>query len=179
MLHVCSEIKPYLKITCISYKPYLKVACIYVLSHYFCQMFENMNQKFNLFSPCTFMFYTTLAIADHLQFSSFIALSSVVWIDVVFNRIDIPEAVYHYYYIVVIIKIISKQHGCRYQKIIRMIFGRVKDFNIRLIMPTFQVIAFIGCRTANFQSLHSKALEQRPNLVFTDYHTKMEVNQQK
>ena len=54
------------------------------------------------------MFYTTLAIAVHLQFSSFIALLSVTKIDVLFNRINISRAVHYYYFIVVIIKIISK-----------------------------------------------------------------------
>ena len=74
------------------------------------------------------MFYTTLAIIDHLQFSWFIALSNVYSQNVVLNNIDTLRAVYYYYFIVVIIEIISKLHSCRYQKVIKMIFGKVRTF---------------------------------------------------
>ena len=57
-----------------------------------------------------------------------------------------------------------------------MIFGRVSDFIIWLVLPNFFILAFSGCEIVNFQSLHSKAWKQGPNLVFIDSHTKMGVN---
>ena len=39
-----------------------------------------------------------------------------------------------------------------------MIIGRFRDFNIYLIMSSFNFIAFIGCAAVNYQSLHSIGL---------------------
>ena len=50
-----------------------------------------------------------------------------------------------------------------------MLFGRVNDFNVLLILPNFLIVANISCGTANFQSSYSAVKNRGQIFAFIDY----------